>query len=124
MLCKPARKCTTNAMAPAHFVATMTGNLVFLGLAAAGAKGFAVATSALALDGFVIGALIGGKVCEGAQSHRGLALRNVLAVKLWLAGAVTAIGIATGPHFRSARATPCWCCSRCRWDVSSLRSGS
>jgi uncharacterized membrane protein YoaK (UPF0700 family) len=81
------------------FVATMTGNLVFMGLAAAGAKGFAVGTSALAVGGFVVGALIGGKVCEAAQSHRGQALRNVLAVKLWFAGAVTVIAVVTGPHF-------------------------
>jgi uncharacterized membrane protein YoaK (UPF0700 family) len=81
------------------FVATITGNLVFLGLAAAGAKGFAVGTSALAVGGFMIGALIGGKACETAQAHRGLALRNVLAIKLSLAGVVTIIAIATGPHF-------------------------
>jgi uncharacterized membrane protein YoaK (UPF0700 family) len=81
------------------FVATMTGNLVFLGLAAAGAKGFDVAPPALALGGFVIGALIGGRVIEAAPSHRGLALRNVLALKLWLAAAVTVIAILTGPRF-------------------------
>src|SRR5881227_2481884 len=63
------------------FVATMTGNLVFLGLAAAGAKGFAVGTSALALGGFVLGALIGGRACRAARSHRAMALRNVLVVK-------------------------------------------
>lgn len=80
------------------FVATMTGNLVFLGLAAAGAKGFAVGTSALALGGFVVGVLIGGRVCQAARSHRGLALRNVLGVKLWLAGAVTLVALVTGPH--------------------------
>ena len=67
------------------FVATMTGNLVFLGLAAAGAKGFAVGTSALALGGFIVGVLIGAKACRAAGAHRGLALRNVLGVKLWLA---------------------------------------
>jgi len=81
------------------FVATMTGNLVFIGLAAAGAKGFEVSTAALALGGFVVGVLIGGRACEAARSHRGLALRNVLAVKLWLAGAVTLIAILTGPRF-------------------------
>jgi uncharacterized membrane protein YoaK (UPF0700 family) len=81
------------------FVATMTGNLVFLGLAAAGAHGFAVSSSALAVGGFVIGVLIGGRVVEASQSHRGLALRNVLAVKLSLAGVVTVIVIATGPRF-------------------------
>lgn len=78
------------------FVATVTGNLVFLGLAAAGAKGFAVATSALALGGFVAGVPIGGLACRAARSHRGRALRNVMAVKLWLAGVVTLIAILTG----------------------------
>jgi len=81
------------------FVATITGNLVFIGLAAAGAKGFAVGTSALAVGGFVIGVVAGGRACEGASSHRGLALRNVLAVKLGLACVVTLIAILTGPHF-------------------------
>lgn len=81
------------------FVATMTGNLVFIGLAAAGAKGFAVGPAALALGGFVVGVLIGGRACEAARSHRGLALRNVLVVKLWLAGAVTLIAILAGPRF-------------------------
>ncbi len=81
------------------FVATMTGNLVFLGLAAAGANGFAVGTSALALGGFVVGVLIGGQTIQAAPSHRGLALRNVLAIKLSLAGVVTVIAVVTGPHF-------------------------
>ena len=72
------------------FVATVTGNLVFLGLAAAGAKGFNVGTSALAVGGFIVGALIGARACQAARSHRGLALRNVLGVKASLAGVVTA----------------------------------
>jgi uncharacterized membrane protein YoaK (UPF0700 family) len=84
------------------FVATMTGNLVFIGLAAAGAHGFSVAVSALALVGFVIGVLIGGRVCQAARSHRGLALRNTLRVKLGMASAVAIIAIITGPHFSSA----------------------
>jgi uncharacterized membrane protein YoaK (UPF0700 family) len=81
------------------FVATMTGNLVFLGLAAAGAKGFAVGTSALAIGGFVIGVPIGGWACRAARSHRGAALRNVLAVKLCLAGTVLVITVVAGPTF-------------------------
>ncbi len=80
------------------FVATMTGNLVFIGLALAGARGFAVAPCALALGGFVIGVLLGGQACRLARSHRGLALRNVLAIKLSLASVVTVIVIITGPH--------------------------
>jgi uncharacterized membrane protein YoaK (UPF0700 family) len=79
------------------FVATATGNLVFLGLAAAGAKGFVLSRPALALGGFVVGALIGAQACRMARSHRGLALRNVLAIKLWLASTVTVIALLTGP---------------------------
>ena len=86
------------------FVATMTGNLVFLGLAAAGAKGFDVGTSALAIGGFVVGALIGARACQAGGAHRGRALRNVLVVKIWLASAVTLVAALTGPHFdRGAR---------------------
>ena len=81
------------------FVATMTGNLVFIGLAAAGASGFAVGTSALALGGFMPGVLIGARACRAARSHRGIALRNVLIVKLCLAGSVTLIALLTGPQF-------------------------
>ncbi len=51
------------------------------------------------MGGFIVGVLIGGRMYQGARSHRGLALRNVLRVKLGLAGAVTVIAIATGPHF-------------------------
>lgn len=81
------------------FVATMTGNLVFIGLGIAGAKGFAVGTAALAIGGFIVGAVIGGRACEAASSHRGRALRNVLAVKLVFATAVTVTAILTGPRF-------------------------
>ena len=106
------------------FVATMTGNLVFLGLAAAGAKGFAAGTSALAIGGFVIGVPIGGWACRAARSHRGAALRNVLAVKLWLAGAVVVITAATGPTFPVELAMRWSCCWRCRWVLSSRSFGT
>ncbi len=85
------------------FVATMTGNLVFLGLAAAGAQGFTVSLSLLALAGFTVGVLVGARVCEAARSHRGRALRNVLVVKLALAGVVTVIAAAVGAHPVGAR---------------------
>lgn len=83
------------------FVATMTGNLVFLGLAAAGAHAFDVGTSALAVGGFIVGVLIGARACAAAGAHRGLALRNVLGAKLALASIVTVIAFAAGPHFAS-----------------------
>jgi uncharacterized membrane protein YoaK (UPF0700 family) len=79
------------------FVATVTGNLVFLGLAAAGAKAFAASTPALALGGFVVGVPLGGWTCRAARSHRGAALRNVLAVKICLAGTVVIVAASTGP---------------------------
>ena len=43
------------------FVANMTGNVVFLGFAIAGATGFSIPASLVALGSFVCGALIGGK---------------------------------------------------------------
>jgi uncharacterized membrane protein YoaK (UPF0700 family) len=80
------------------FVATMTGNLVFVGLAVAGAKGFTIAPCLLSIGGFIVGALAGGHACHTGGGHRGRALRNVLAVKLVLAAAVTAIIVAVGDH--------------------------
>lgn len=81
------------------FVATMTGNLVFIGLGAAGAKGFAVGLPAIALGGFLVGVLIGGQACKAAGSHRGRALRNVLGIKLWLATSVLVIVILSSPDY-------------------------
>lgn len=81
------------------FAATVTGNLVFLGLAGAGVTGFDVLTPAVAIGGFVVGALVGGRACQAARSHRGLAVRNVLAVKAVLASAVTLGAFITGGHF-------------------------
>src|SRR5215211_309961 len=42
------------------FVASMTGNVVFLGFALAGASGFSVTASLVALASFVFGAFVGG----------------------------------------------------------------
>jgi uncharacterized membrane protein YoaK (UPF0700 family) len=44
------------------FTANMTGNVVFLGFAVAGAPGFSMARSATSLGAFLIGALIGGRL--------------------------------------------------------------
>jgi uncharacterized membrane protein YoaK (UPF0700 family) len=43
------------------FVANMTGNVVFIGFALAGAPGFSLSAALLALAGFVIGAAAGGR---------------------------------------------------------------
>ncbi len=79
------------------FVATMTGNLLFIGLGAAGAKGFGVGICAIALGGFTIGAIIGGREVRAARSHRGRAFRNVLAIKAACATIVTLTVVLVGP---------------------------
>jgi uncharacterized membrane protein YoaK (UPF0700 family) len=53
------------------FVANMTGNVVFVGFALAGAPGFSLAASLSALGGFLVGAGIGGVALDRLGSHRG-----------------------------------------------------
>jgi uncharacterized membrane protein YoaK (UPF0700 family) len=53
------------------FVANMTGNVVFLGFALAGAPGFSVSAPLLALVSFVFGAGAGGWLGSHLGSHRG-----------------------------------------------------
>jgi uncharacterized membrane protein YoaK (UPF0700 family) len=84
------------------FVSVITGNIVFLGLAAAGAQNFAVITSALAIGGFVVGVLIGGQACRVARAHRGRALRNVLGIKSVLAAVVTLVIFLEDSQFSDA----------------------
>src|SRR3954463_12292259 len=53
------------------FVANMTGNVVFVGFALAGAPGFSLSASLSALAGFLVGAALGGRTVERLGSHRG-----------------------------------------------------
>jgi uncharacterized membrane protein YoaK (UPF0700 family) len=78
------------------FVANMTGNVVFIGFALAGARGLSASSSLIALGSFVIGAWAGG--CVGAlhPDHRGHVLRvasfaqaALLAIALLIAVTVT-----------------------------------
>lgn len=80
------------------FVATMTGNLVFVGLALAGARTFAVLPCLFSIAGFILGALAGGRACRAGRSHRARALRNVLGIKLVLAATVTTIVLVVGSY--------------------------
>src|SRR3954464_5023938 len=59
------------------FVANMTGNVVFVGFAVAGASGFSLSASLSALAGFLFGAAIGGVAVERLGSHRGRLLAAV-----------------------------------------------
>ena len=65
------------------FVANMTGNVVFVGFALAGAPGFSLAASVSALAGFLAGAGIGGRLATRVRSHRG---------RLLMAGATVEVG--------------------------------
>ena len=63
------------------FVANMTGNVVFLGFAVAGAPGFALAASLAALGGFLVGALAGGALAGRRVHRRGHLLRDAALVE-------------------------------------------
>jgi uncharacterized membrane protein YoaK (UPF0700 family) len=84
------------------FVANMTGNVVFLGFALAGAPGFAVAPSLVALGAFALGALAGGRLSTTLSAHRGRLLATAGAVQACLLAA--SAGIAAIPG--DPRSTP------------------
>jgi uncharacterized membrane protein YoaK (UPF0700 family) len=86
------------------FVANMTGNIVFIGFALAGAPGFSLAASLIALAGFLAGAGIGGWIVGRYGDHRGRLLRNSIAVEFaLLAGAALTAAIAGSPLDVAAR---------------------
>ena len=53
------------------FVANMTGNVVFLGFAVAGAPGFSIVASVVALVSFGVGSVLGGRIVQRFGHHRG-----------------------------------------------------
>jgi uncharacterized membrane protein YoaK (UPF0700 family) len=66
------------------FIANMTGNVVFIGFALAGAPGYSLWGSLVALAGFLVGASIGGVLISRFGTHRGKLFRNALSVQLLL----------------------------------------
>jgi uncharacterized membrane protein YoaK (UPF0700 family) len=78
------------------FVANITGNIIFVGLALTGAQGFSIPAPLLALVAFVVGAAGGGAFVGRHASHRGKALRNVALVQL--ADLVACTGIVAAAH--------------------------
>ena len=53
------------------FVANMTGNVVFLAFAVAGAHGFSIPASVVALVSFGLGSVLGGRIVRHFGHHRG-----------------------------------------------------
>ena len=78
------------------FVANMTGNVVFLGFALAGAPGFSIGASIVALASFCLGALVGGQAGKRYGAHRGRLLSTATAVEAVLLGASVVLASLSG----------------------------
>ncbi|MET7354683.1 YoaK family protein [Streptomyces mirabilis] len=63
------------------FVANMTGNVVFLGFALAGAESLSALASVVSLAAFLLGALAGGRLGTRFATHRGRLLSSATAVQ-------------------------------------------
>ncbi|MGY3060436.1 uncharacterized membrane protein YoaK (UPF0700 family) [Streptomyces sp. TE3672] len=81
------------------FVANMTGNVVFSGFAIAGAPGFSLAASLVALAAFAVGALLGGLIVHRTLSHRGRTLLYALLVETACVLAALIVAGASGHPF-------------------------
>lgn len=80
------------------FVANMTGNVVFLGFAVAGAPGFSIAASLVALGSFASGAFVGGTIGSHHSQHRGRLLALSATVQsVLLAATVVLAAVPNGP---------------------------
>ncbi|MFH9403957.1 YoaK family protein [Streptomyces sp. NPDC017638] len=79
------------------FVANMTGNVVFLGFALAGAPGLSAPASVVSMTSFLTGALAGGRFGTRYAAHRGRMLTAATAVQtLLVAGTVLTVAVAHG----------------------------
>lgn len=86
------------------FVANMTGNVVFLGFALAGAGGLSISSSLIAIGAFLLGALAGGWLGARSADHRGRLLRaSTAAQAALLALALLLSLIASEPFHAAAR---------------------
>jgi uncharacterized membrane protein YoaK (UPF0700 family) len=88
------------------FVANMTGNVVFLGFALAGAPGFSITASLVAMAAFLVGAGFGGRLSARHRDHRGRLHSSASAVQalFLVVGVVLAVvgGSPTSSGFRYA----------------------
>lgn len=81
------------------FVANMTGNVVFMGFAFAGAPGFSLLASAVALVSFSAGALVGGIAVHLARAHRGRQLQHALLAETALVAAALVVTLVSGEPY-------------------------
>jgi uncharacterized membrane protein YoaK (UPF0700 family) len=86
------------------FVANMTGNVVFVGFALAGAPGFSLAASLSALGGFLVGAGIAGVAVDRLGSHRGRMVLVMAGAEFALVLCALLLAALAGPHYSGAAA--------------------
>lgn len=79
------------------FVANMTGNVVFLAFAVAGASGFSVWASIVAIGCFALGAVVAGRLGRYLASRRELLLGGTAAIEAVLVGAAVIMAVLTVP---------------------------
>jgi uncharacterized membrane protein YoaK (UPF0700 family) len=88
------------------FVANMTGNVVFLGFALAGAPGLSASASLVALVAFFLGAFLGGILATRCAAHRGRHLRTAMGCSALLVAIAAILALAVGkPVSEPARYT-------------------
>jgi uncharacterized membrane protein YoaK (UPF0700 family) len=86
------------------FVANMTGNVVFLAFALAGAHGFSIAASLTAIAAFALGAGSGGRLASVMGSNRGrLLATSSLVEAAFLCGSLVLAAVVASPASGSAR---------------------
>ncbi len=73
------------------FVANMTGNVVFIGFAVAGAAGFSLVASLVGLAGFLVGAGAGGQLVARLDENRSRLFAVAVSVELALLVAATLV---------------------------------
>ncbi|HEY8978950.1 MAG TPA: YoaK family protein [Streptomyces sp.] len=84
------------------FVANMTGNVVFLGFALAGADGLSALASVVSMASFLAGALAGGRSGVRFAAHRG----RLLAVAMAIEAALVAASVVTAAASHGEVTTP------------------
>jgi uncharacterized membrane protein YoaK (UPF0700 family) len=76
----------------------MTGNVVLLGFALAGAPGFSILASAAAIASFGLGALAGGQTATRLSRHRGRLLSTAASMQVvFFAASVVLAGLSDDP---------------------------
>jgi uncharacterized membrane protein YoaK (UPF0700 family) len=78
------------------FTANMTGNVVLIGFAAAGAPGFSVAASLTAVGAFLVGAVAGGRLAQRVGPPRNLLLVAMVSEASFTTAAAIVAGTVPG----------------------------